>query len=319
MSAPLNRLILAGGSGFLGRALAEYFLGRNWEVVILTRRPKESITSARQIIWDGCRVGPWQREVDGATAVVNLTGKSVNCRYTPKNQKEIIDSRVDSTRVLGEAISGCINPPKVWINASTATIYKHTYGPAMGEAGEIGATAEAKDAFSIKVAEAWEKAFFETITPATRKTAMRTAMVLGHGENSVFPMLRHLTRLRLGGRMGDGRQYVSWVHEIDFCRAVEWLINHEELKGPINIGAPTPVPNAEMMRILRRLSGVRLGLPATKWMLELGALFLRTETELIIKSRRVVSPALLASGFEFQFTCMEKVFQDLIQNHPAGK
>lgn len=319
MSRPPNQLILAGGSGFLGRALAEYFLAGNRDVVILTRHPKDDVTPARQIVWDGCKIGVWAREVDGATAVVNLTGKSVNCRYTPKNQKQIIDSRVDPTRVLGEAINGCMSPPKVWINASTATIYKHTYGPAMSEAGEIGATAEAKDAFSIEVAKAWEKAFFEIITPTTRKIAMRTAMVLGHAENSVFPMLRFLTRLRLGGRMGDGRQYVSWVHEIDFCRAVEWLINHEELKGPINIGAPNPVPNTEMMSILRRLSGVRLGLPATKWMLELGAFFLRTETELIIKSRKVVSPALLASGFDFQFTSMEEAFQDLIQNQAAAK
>ena len=191
---------------------------------------------------------------------------------------------MDSTRVLAQAIGRCAEPPPVWLNASTATIYRHTFGDPWDESGETGATAEAKDRFSIEVALAWERALNETATPSTRKVAMRMAMVLGFGKNSVFPMLRRLARFGLGGKMASGRQFVSWIHEADYCRAVDWLISHTDLEGPVNLAAPNPVPNREMMGTLRQVCGARFGLPATKWMLEVGAFLLRTETELIIKS-----------------------------------
>ena len=348
-----RKIILAGGSGFLGQALATYFQQRGFEVVVLTRRASLRETTAssppeeerekplapccqegslrapelaplsspggegsgerRPVGWDACTLGPWQHELEGALAVVNLTGKSVNCRYNARNRREIMDSRVNSTRVIGQAIASCEAPPKVWLNASTATVYKHTFGPAWDENGQTEASAEAKDKFSVEVAWAWEGALNEAATPHTRKVAMRMAMVLGQGRNSVFPVLRRLTRLGLGGRMGNGTQFVSWIHESDFCRAVEWLIGHDELAGPVNLTAPGPLPNAEMMRTLRQVCDVPIGLPATEWMLEVGAFFLRTETELLIKSRRVIPGRLLQSGFRFEFPGIREAFEDLLR------
>lgn len=305
------KIILAGGSGFLGQTLAKYFEERGFEIVILTRLPNSDRLPGRRVGWDACMEGCWKKELESATAVINLTGKSVNCRYNERNKKEILDSRLNSTRVLGEAIARCNHPPLVWLNASTATIYKHSLGDSWDENGEIEATPEAKDEFSIQVAKAWERVFEETRTPSTRKVAMRMAMVLGKGKNSVFPMLRRLTRLGLGGRMGNGKQFVSWIHEEDYCRAVEWLISHDEIYGTVNVAAPNPVANCEMMKRLREVCGMPVGLPACTWMLELGAFFLRTETELIIKSRKVIPGRLLQSGFRFQFPVIRAAFEDL--------
>lgn len=307
----MKRIVIAGGSGFLGRALAKHFRAAGNDVVILTRTPKRATNGVREVGWDGETLGDWTRELEGAATLINLAGVSVNCRYHERNKRLILDSRINSTRILGEAIARCAKPPPVWLNSSTATIYKHNVGPAWDESGEIGGTPEAKDEFSVEVATAWERAFNEVRTPNTRKVAMRSAMVLGHGRNSVFPSLRNLVRCGLGGKMAGGRQFVSWIHESDYCRAVEWLIVHNELKGPVNLAAPNPVTNSEMMRTLRRTYGVPFGLPAALWMLEIGAFFLRTETELIIKSRRVVSSRLPRTGFQFRFTVLEDAFRDL--------
>ncbi len=306
-----RRIILAGGSGFLGQALASYFQQLGFEIIILTRSAGHSGGAVRQVAWDACTIGPWQWELEGATSVVNLTGRSVNCRYNARNRKEILDSRVNSTRVLGEAIGRCGQPPQVWLNASTATLYKHTFDAPWDESGEVESAAEAKDAFSVEVGTAWERTLDEARTPSTRKIAMRMAMVLGMGKNSVFPVLRRLVRFGLGGRMGNGRQFVSWIHEVDYCRAVEWLIQHNEIHGPVNLTAPNPLPNREMMRTLRRICRMPFGLPTSNWMLEVGAFFLRTETELIIKSRRVIPRRLLESGFTFQFPTIREALVEL--------
>ena len=305
------RLVLAGGSGFLGTVLADYFGCRGWDVVVLTRKPTRGNSAARRVEWDGQTLGPWVTELENARALVDLCGVSVNCRYHARNRKRIIDSRIDPTRALGAAMENCSSPPEVWLNASTATIYKHTFGPAWDESGEIGATPEAKDEFSVDVATAWERTFTSFNLPQTRKALLRSAMVLGRGRNSVVSTMRRLTRLGLGGRMAGGRQFVSWVHEQDFARAVEWIIEHANLDGPVNIAAPTPVTNDEMMQTFREIYGRRVGLPASKWMLEVGAFFLRTETELIIKSRRVVPGRLLSSGFEFRFPKLHSALRDL--------
>lgn len=310
----MKRVILAGGSGFLGQALARYLTGVGWEVVVLTRSPGRSEGAGRQVGWDACNLGPWQAELEGARAVVNLTGKSVDCRYNRRNRKAILESRVNSTRVLGEAIARCVQPPEVWLNASTATIYKHTFGPPWDEAGEVGADPAAKDEFSLEVALAWEKALNQASTPETRKLPLRLAMVLGHGKNSVFPVLSRLARFGLGGTMGSGRQFVSWIHERDFCRAVEWLLEHKDISGPVNLVAPNPLPNREMMQTLRQVCHVPLGLPAPAWLLEVGAFFLRTETELIIKSRRVIPQRLLESGFRFEYPTIAEAFADLARS-----
>jgi len=312
-----TRLILAGGTGFLGQLLSRYFATRDREVTVLTRTPRRTENRVREIVWDGETVGDWARELDGAAALINLAGVSVNCRYHARNRRSILESRIRPTRVLGEAIAKCAKPPRVWLNASTATIYKHSLNRAMDEeTGEIGATPEAKDAFSVEVARAWERALEDADTPATCKVALRTAMVLGTGRNSVFPALRRLARLGLGGKMGSGKQFVSWIHEHDFCRAIEWLIARDDLSGPVNVAAPNPVTNTEMMRVMRRLCGAPFGLPVSQWMLEVGAFLLRTETELIIKSRRVTPSRLLACGFKFRFELFEEAVSNLEHRTP---
>lgn len=308
-----NKIVIAGGSGFLGGTLAKHFGTLGWEVVILTRSLKPRSDSVREVGWDARTLGDWVRELNGATAVVNLTGRSVDCRYNAKNRREIMESRVNSTRVVGEAIARCANPPRVWLNSSTATVYKHTFSKPHDESSrEMDSAKDAKDAFSVEVAQAWERTLNEAITPNARKVALRTSMVLGFGRNSVFPVLRRLTRFGLGGKQGSGKQFVSWIHEADFCRVVEWIISHEELAGPVNVCAPNPLPNAEVMKLFREVCRVPFGLPATEWMLEIGAFFLRTETELIFKSRRVIPGRLIQSGFQFRFPFFRDALKDLV-------
>src|SRR5437867_10392486 len=307
-----RRLVIAGGSGFIGRLLGKSLVERDFEVVVLTRSPDAASTPIHKVQWDGCTLGDWAREIESTDALINLAGRSVNCRYNQHNRREILESRIQSTRVLGEAVSRCPHPPRVWLNASTATIYKHTFDREMNEAtGEIGATPEAKDAFSIEVAKAWEEALFEAPTPATRKVALRTAMVFAASKGGIYRVLRGLTRWGLGGAIAGGRQYISWIHEADFCRAVEWLIDRDDFSGPVNLASPNQIPQREMMRIIRLELGVPFGLPATRRMLEVAAFVHRTEAELIIKSRRVAPGRLLASAFQFLFPRMEDAVREI--------
>jgi uncharacterized protein len=308
-----RRIILAGGSGFLGQVVARHLEPRGWEPIILTRQPSPH-GSFKELAWDGKSLGDWAQTLEGAEAIINLTGRSVNCRYNAENRREIMDSRVDSTRVIGEAIARCQKPPRVWLNCSTATIYKHTYGPPHDESStDFDSATEAKDAFSVSVALAWEKTFNEAQTPQTRKVALRTTLVFGMMADGVFRVLRGLAKVGLGGRMGHGRQFVSWIHEDDFARAVEWVLEHDALNGPVNMASPNPLTNAEMMRVVRRVCGIAIGLPATEWMLEAGAVVMRTETELLLKSRNVVPGQLLASGFKFQYPTFEEAIRELEQ------
>jgi uncharacterized protein (TIGR01777 family) len=307
-----NRIIIAGGNGFIGRLLTDSLVSRNNDVVVLTRSPGPAARSIRQVGWDGRTFGEWARELDGARALINLTGRSVNCRYNERNRREILESRVDSTRVLGEAIARCNTAPSVWLNASTATIYKHTFDQPMDEAtGIIGATPEAKDIFSIEVARAWEETLDKAPTPATQKVAMRTAMVFAASKGGAYRVLRGLTRWGLGGAVAGGRQFISWIHEVDLCRAVEWLIQRNDFSGVVNLASPNPITHREMMRIIRRECGVPFGLPATRRMLEFATFVHRTEAELIIKSRRVVPGRLLAAGFQFRFPRMEDAVREI--------
>jgi uncharacterized protein (TIGR01777 family) len=267
--------------------------------------------------WNGQTVEQWADEMEAADAVINLAGRSVNCRYTPRHRREITESRVRSTRAVGAAIAHATRPPRVWLQASTATIYAHRYDAPNDEAtGTIGGgEPEAPDTwrFSIDVAKAWEAAAEECETPTTRKVLMRSAMTMSANRGGIFDVLLGLVRRGLGGTAGDGRQYVSWIHERDFVRAVYWLIEHEELEGPMNLAAPNPLPNGEFMRDLRQAWGAKFefGLPSPAWMLEIGAVFLRTETELILKSRRVVPGRLLADGFTFEFPTWPAAAADL--------
>lgn len=307
-----RRVVIAGGNGFIGRFLRKSLEAGNYEIVVLTRSPSAGETGVRQVHWDGHTLGDWVRELEGADALVNLAGRSVNCRYNAQNRREILESRVDSTRVLGEAIARCNTPAPVWLNASTATIYKHTFDQPMDETtGVIGATPEARDAFSIEVASAWEETLNGAQTPATRKVSLRTAMVFAPGKGGVFRVLRRLTRFGLGGPVAGGNQFVSWIHGDDFCRAVAWLIDRDDFSGPVNVASPNPVTQREMMRIFRGECGALFGLPATRRMIEVAAFLGRTEAELIIKSRRVVPGRLLAAGFQFRFPEMEDAVREI--------
>jgi len=267
--------------------------------------------------WDARTLGAWASEIDGADVVVNLAGRNVNCRYTPANRQAIMDSRVDSTRVVGQAIAKAKRPPRVWLQSSTATIYAHRYDAANDETtGIIGGNepdAPASWAFSIAVATAWEQAALDAATPQTRTVLLRSAVTLSPDRGGIFDVLLGLTRWGLGGTNGDGRQYVSWIHDQDFIRAVDWLIAHPSISGPVNLAAPEPLPNAEFMRTLRAAWQTRIGLPATRWMLSLGALLMQTETELILKSRRVIPGRLREHGFEFRFPTWSGAAKDLCQ------
>jgi len=267
--------------------------------------------------WDARTLGAWASEIDGADVVVNLAGRNVNCRYTPANRQAIMDSRVDSTRVVGQAIAKAKRPPRVWLQSSTATIYAHRYDAANDETtGIIGGNepdAPASWAFSIAVATAWEQAALDAATPQTRTVLLRSAVTLSPDRGGIFDVLLGLTRWGLGGTNGDGRQYVSWIHDQDFIRAVDWLIAHPSISGPVNLAAPEPLPNAEFMRTLRAAWQTRIGLPASRWMLSLGALLMQTETELILKSRRVIPGRLREHGFEFRFPTWSGAAKDLCQ------
>lgn len=297
------KVILAGGTGQLGTLLARAFTRGGHEVVVLSR--KLEAAPWRVMSWDAQSVGAWAAELEGADAVINLAGRSVDCRYTTSNRRAILESRVRSTRVIGEAIATVKRPPRVWLQMSTATIYSHRYDAANDEATGIigGQEPDAPNAwgFSVDVARAWEAAATEQNTPATRTVLLRTAMVMSPDRDGVFDTLLRLVRFGLGGAAASGKQYMSWIHHADFVRAMQWLIDHEEIAGAVNLAAPSPLPNREFMRALREAFGMRFGLPASTWMLELGTFALRTETELVLKSRRVVPGRLLESGFSFQF------------------
>ncbi len=301
------KVILPGGSGQIGRILAREFVSRGWDVVVLSRRAdtKRNTSAVRFVPWDAKNIGPWSEQVDGADVVINLAGRSVDCRYNQANRRAILDSRVESTRIIGRAIRSAKNPPSLWLQSSTATIYAHRYDAPNDElTGIIGGEEEnVPDTwrFSIDVAKAWEDAATEFELPHTRIVLLRSAMVMSPDRGGVFDVLLRLVRLGLGGTSGDGRQYVSWIHDADFIAAIDWLIEHRELDGAVNLCSPHPLPNRDFMRTLRKSWGVPIGLPATRWMLEIGAFFLRTESELILKSRRVIPARLVESGFQFKF------------------
>ncbi len=307
------KIVLPGGSGQVGTLLARAFVADGHEVVVLSRDP--SPAPWRTVGWDARTVGGWAAELEGADAVINLAGRSVNCRYNQANRRAILESRVDSTRAVGQVIARCARPPRVWLQASTATIYAHRFDAANDEAtGIVGAGEDAPDTwkFSIDVAQAWEAALADADTPVTRKVALRSAMVMSPDRGGIFDVLLGLVRRGLGGRAGSGRQYVSWVHEADFVRSLYWLMEHGEVQGAVNVSSPNPLPYADFMRGLRQAWGTRIGLPATEWMLEIGTWLMRTETELVLKSRRVVPGRLLEAGFEFQFPHWPDAARDLV-------
>jgi NAD dependent epimerase/dehydratase family enzyme len=374
-SGPLRplRIVLPGGSGQVGQVLARYFQQRGHQVTVLTRGPYAA--PWQTVHWDGEQIGPWTEYLEGADVCINLAGRSVNCRYSAANRQAIYDSRIRSTRLLGRVIAGLSEPPRLWMNASAATIYRRVLDETgvdlpLDEAAELDEAAKVEGGdkpaanappaatglaaitgfsasmallaslqpqskmasvnpsaaskptkerwlqrrgFSARVARDWEAAFFAAQTPLTRKVALRSAVVLSPTPSSAFAVLSHLVRLSFGGKQGSGRQFVSWIHEADYARAVEFLISREDLEGPVNLAAPHPLTNREFMAALREAWDVPNGLPAPWLAIQLGAFFLRTEPELVLQSCRAVPGRLLEAGFEFQFPAWPEAAEDLVR------
>lgn len=320
-----KKIILAGGTGFIGQEMCNWF-GKENKVVVLTRQlsghhtntfgqnniNKEVAANIRLVQWDGIHTGEWAKEIDGADIVINLAGKSVNCRYNEKNKKEIFDSRTTTTQAIGHAIQNAVKPPELWINSASATIYPHANGKPRDESF----TGFAND-FSVQVCRLWEKTLYEQRTPFTRKVALRMAITLGAG--GVMVPYFNLLKFGLGGRQGSGKQMYSWVHVEDTCRMIEWLFEHKEMEGTYNCSSPGAVTNEEFMKTLRKVTGCKFGLPAYEWMLAIGALLIGTETELVLKSRWVLPTKMLQSGFKFKYDSIESAFKDIISKTARTK
>jgi hypothetical protein len=303
-----QKIILAGGNGYLGAVLANYYKDLANQVIILARTPKDQDGNIKTIVWDGKTQGAWVKELPGADMLINLCGKNVNCRYTEKNKAAIISSRVLPTTILGEVVAELKNPPALWINVASATIYRHAEDhPQDEETGEIG------NGFSIDVCRKWEETFFNTDTPKTRKIALRMSIVMG-AANGAFPRLLNLVKFGLGGRQGDGQQYVSWVHEHDAASCTEWLLAHSGISGVVNCTAPIPIKNKTFMSYIRKACHIPFGLPTPEWLLKIGAIVIGTETELILKSRWVLPERLTNAGFVFQFPDAKTAIENIISN-----
>lgn len=328
------RILLPGGSGQVGTILARHLHAQGHEVTVLSRSPEAQRRHPwRTLGWDGLTAGPWAAEIDRSDAVIHLSGRSVNCRYNEENRRAIFDSRVKPTLLIGRMIAASATPPKIWMNASTSTFYRHALDRPQDEfTGELGdlpserGTREPADlpetwSFSIDVAHRWEEAFAAVPTPKTRKIRLRSSMVMSPDAGGVFSVFSALARKGLGGTQGAGTQFVSWMHDLDYCRATDLLLAKPEIadetEGVVNMTAPEPLPNREFMQVLRNAWGQPIGLPAARWMLEIGALAMRTETELILKSRRVVPGVLLRHGFEFAFPAWPEACADLVARSKA--
>ncbi|MET9816214.1 TIGR01777 family oxidoreductase [Streptomyces sp. NPDC006129] len=313
------KIVIPGGTGQVGTVLKRALSAAGHDVVVLSRHPARR----GEVHWDGVTPGPWTEEIDGSDVVVNLAGRSVNCRYTPANLREMMDSRVDSARVVGEAIAAAARPPRIWLQMSTATVYAHRFDAPHDEAtGVLGGTEPDVPgywAYSVEIAKAWERAQESAHTPHTRKVALRTAMVMSPDRGGVFDVLLRLARLGLGGPVAGGAQYVSWIHDQDFVRAIEFLVARDDIDGPVNLAAPEPLPQRAFMRALRAAWGVPVGLPATRWMAEAGAFVLRSDTELLLKSRRVVPGRLLDAGFTFGRPAWPQAADDLVRRLRGGR
>jgi uncharacterized protein (TIGR01777 family) len=317
-----KKIIIAGGTGFIGQEMTRYF-GKENKIVILTRQAvhtknnrnkynslsEKDLLNTRFVKWDGKTTGSWTTELEDADLIINLAGKTVNCRYTAANKKEIFDSRTDAVQAIGDAVRKCNNPPRLWINASSATIYRHALDRPQDEYnGEI------HNGFSVQVCRKWEKTFYEQNTPSTRKVAIRMAITLGPG--GVLIPYFNLLKFALGGQQGNGEQMYSWVHIDDTCRMIEWIQSHEELEGTYNCSSPYPVPNKVFMQTLRKTTGQLFGLPAFVWMLKIGALLIGTETELVLKSRWVLPTRILETGFQFKYPLLKDALADIVNKVP---
>lgn len=320
-----KKIVIAGGSGFIGQAIAAYF-GKENKIVILGRQKINQQNNAygnlalgndvsqniKYVQWDAKTQGDWSTEINNADLVINLAGKSVNCRYTEKNKQEIFDSRIFSTHAIGEAIKNVKNPPKVWINAASATIYRNALDRPQDEL-----TGEIENDFSVQVCKKWEQSFFGEQTPFTRKIALRMAITLGEG-GVIIPYF-NLLKFYLGGQQGNGKQMYSWVHIGDVCRMMEWAFENDKIVGVYNCSSPNPLPNKAFMATMRRVCGHKIGLPAYTWMLKIGTAIIGTEPELVLKSRWVIPTKALQAGFFFKYPLLENALKEIVSKTPRRK
>ena len=301
----MNKLVIAAGTGFLGQVLVDHFKNKFDEIVILTRGNAKTVDRIKYVNWNARTFSGWENELENAAVLINLAGKSVDCRYTEKNKKEILLSRIESTKILNKAVLKCQNPPKHWLNSSTSTIYRFSLDKQMDEIdGEIG------NDFSINVALSWEKAFFKTETPITMKTALRTSIVLGKDGGAFIP-LKTLAKIGFGGKQGSGNQFISWIHQEDFANAIDFIIQ-KEIFGIVNVVSPEPIRNADFMQKLRKAIGFPFGMPLNTFLLEIGSFLIRTQPELVLKSRNVIPKRLLENGFQFKFGDIDDAFKNLL-------
>lgn len=305
-------IIIAAGTGFIGEGLIDHFSGQN-KLIILSRHPQQDRRNVSYRYWDGRTAGEWAQCLEGADLLINLAGKSVNCRYTASNKAAIFASRTDSTSVLGEALKKVKHPPSLWINAASATIYRHAEDRPMDEF-----TGEMENDFSVQVCKRWEKTFNDITLPDTRKVVLRIAVTLGKQGGVMSPYL-NLVKFGLGGHQGNGRQMFSWVHIEDVAGMMEWIYDHPECSGTYNCSAPDPVPNKTFMQTLRSAAGHTFGLPAYTWMLKIGAAIIGTETELLLKSRWVLPTRITQAGFAFKHPQLQGAFEDIISALPRKR
>jgi uncharacterized protein (TIGR01777 family) len=297
-------IVIAGGSGFIGTALAQEFIRRGRPVVVLTRAPRARPDGVREVAWDGAKLGPWAAELDGAAAVINLTGKNINCPHTPENLQTITASRVNSVRAIAAALAQAKSPPPVWVQASATGYYGDTGDRLCDESSPAGDDALAQ------ICREWEQAFASASLPATRRVGLRIGFVLGWG-GGALPVLARLTRLFLGGAAGSGRQYISWIHLDDLVRIFVAAVEDEAFHGTYNAVAPNAVTNTEFMRSLRRALGRPWSPPAPAWAVKLGARLMGSEPSLALISQRSAPARLLQGGFQFQFPELAGALREL--------
>lgn len=294
----MQKVVIAGGTGFIGKYFERRFQKLGYEVVIISRQQQHISWEDKSRMIDA---------LENAQLLINLAGKSVNCRYHQANKDEIMNSRIKTTTILGETIQACDHPPEVWMNASTATIYRHAEDqPMTEEKGEIGS------GFSVDVATTWEETFFSFDLPRTRQIALRIAIVLGK-DGGVMTPYKNLVKFGFGGAQGKGTQKFSWIHIEDLFQIVQFLYDKKELSGVFNCSSPYPVSNRELMKTLRDTLNVPFGLPSPKWLLEIGAFLIRTETELLLKSRWVLPERLEREGYKFTFRTLDDALQDILK------
>lgn len=301
----MKKLIIAGGTGFIGQALCNHFKKNYDKIVVLSRKENKIQDNIVYLLWDGKTTGVWAAEFENAHAVINLSGRSIDCRFTDKNKKEILSSRIVSTRIIGETILKCKNPPEIWINGSSAALYPNSEIIAMTEY-----SAQNASGFMAEVTRAWEKAAADFMLPTTRKFFVRTTLVYG-AQGGVLPVLIKIVKKGLGGPMGTGSQKISWIHVEDFCRIIEWMLVNKNASGAYNMAAPQAVSNKKLMQVLRKKMGVLIGLPAPEFLIKVGAFFIRSEPELILDSRNIFPERLIKEGFEFNYHSIEESIASL--------